>query len=315
MGGISECLVETSRAVVNHGFGQVDDCDAISTELTDMVRVKARHMISWYRESSVGNRVLRPGYGQFGFLRSEPIQTSPGGSTMLDYSVYPVTAKHNLRRVYQDGKEFDATRVDLFLDKESTLDVEFRELNWVPTADNELRVRDAKSFTTYPAVWPYGIDVGVGPLIDTVTTGATGAFASFEAVRSSFRFKEGQKVGIAVFFTKNSRPTKSRVAGVGETEKDISEEDLRKIYGEPDKVNIYTGKITHVGQHHIEYDINTFTGCSGAIVFLLDRNQPDSVQQCDYGKAIAVHGGAHPFINARNLGFILPDPLVQCRPG
>ena len=57
--------------------------------------------------------------------------------------------------------------------------------------------------------------------------------------------------------------------------------------------------------------MNSFTGCSGAIVFLLDRNQPESVQQCDYGKAVAVHGGCHPFIITHNLGFILPEELTS----
>lgn len=38
------------------------------------------------------------------------------------------------------------------------------------------------------------------------------------------------------------------------------------------------------------HDINTFKGCSLAIVFLLDKDQPDSVRENDNGKAIGVHG-------------------------
>ncbi|KAL3908894.1 MAG: hypothetical protein SGILL_008308, partial [Bacillariaceae sp.] len=309
MVGISECLVAPDRAVVNHGLGQVDNRDAISTDLTNVLSMKARRMVSWYRLSSEGDRAQRPGYGQFGFLRCEPIRTSPGGSTTLDYSVYPVTAKHNLRHVYHDRKEYDAIRSVLFLDEELTLDVEFRELNWIAQSSNESWIRDQSVETVRRPVWPYGIDIAVGPLTDMVTTGATSEFASFGAVRRSFRLEVGQKVGIAVIFTIKSKPTKFSVAGVGEREKNISEDKLQKLYGVPNEVNIYTGTITYVGEHHIEYDMNTFTGCSGAIVFLLDRNQPKSVQQCDYGKAVAVHGGSHPFIVARNLGFILPDPL------
>jgi len=78
---------------------------------------------------------------------------------------------------------------------------------------------------------------------------------------------------------------------------------LAEIYGLPNEVNLYTGKIAHVGEQHIEYDVNTFTGCSGAIVFLLDKDQPSSVQSCDHGKAIAVHAGSHPFLPNRNFGF------------
>ena len=83
----------------------------------------------------------------------------------------------------------------------------------------------------------------------------------------------------------------------------LTQTDLEGIYGRPDAVNIYTGQITLVGEKHIEYDINTFTGCSGAIVFLLDQGQPDSVDPTDYGKAIAVHSGAHPSLLDRNFGF------------
>jgi hypothetical protein len=57
---------------------------------------------------------------------------------------------------------------------------------------------------------------------------------------------------------------------------------------------------------HIEYDNNSFTGCSGAVVFFLDENQPeDSVQQCDWGAAVAIHAGAHPSQGDRNDGFMI----------
>jgi len=93
---------------------------------------------------------------------------------------------------------------------------------------------------------------------------------------------------------------------VARTKKNISNEQLDEIYGKPNEVNIYTGEITHVGEKHIEYDINSFTSCSGAIVFLLDKDQPESVDpRLDHGKAVAIHAGAHPFMNARNLGFKL----------
>jgi len=70
-------------------------------------------------------------------------------------------------------------------------------------------------------------------------------------------------------------------------------------------VNIYTGEIKQVRGDYIEYDINTFTGCSGAIVFLLDHGQPPSVQPCDFGCAVAVQAGSHSISNAGNFGFLL----------
>jgi hypothetical protein len=87
----------------------------------------------------------------------------------------------------------------------------------------------------------------------------------------------------------------------------VSEQDLASIFGEPGKVIIYTGTVTKVCGDHIEYDINAYTGCSGAIVFLLDTDQPASVRDVDHGKAIAVHAGAHPTLVNRNLGFILKE--------
>jgi hypothetical protein len=42
-------------------------------------------------------------------------------------------------------------------------------------------------------------------------------------------------------------------------------------------------KIKYVGATHIEYDTNSFTGRSGAAVFLLNKDQPkDSVQEWDH---------------------------------
>lgn len=123
------------------------------------------------------------------------------------------------------------------------------------------------------------------------------------------------KRGIAIKFTEATRPTPRTVAGCGEDEKTISKEELEAIYGQPNKVNIYTGEITHVGEKHIEYDVISFTSCSGAIVLLLDKGQPESVDpNLDHGKAVAIHAGAHPFVNDRNLGFKLRGNVASVGP-
>lgn len=99
---------------------------------------------------------------------------------------------------------------------------------------------------------------------------------------------------MAVYFTNQSKPTSATI--VAEIPEDFGELEIKKYYGEPGRVrvNIYTGDIKYVGPKHIEYSINSFTGCSGAIVFLLDKDQPASVDASDFGKAVAVHSGAHP---------------------
>eukprot|EP00957_Ditylum_brightwellii_P146359 11143858-Ditylum_brightwellii.AAC.1 len=76
------------------------------------------------------------------------------------------------------------------------------------------------------------------------------------------------------------RPRRDTIFGIKGTTvlSNFSEEDIAKYYGLPGQVNIYTGKILYVGPKHIKYDINTFTSCSRSIVFLLDVDQPLSVE-------------------------------------
>ena len=74
----------------------------------------------------------------------------------------------------------------------------------------------------------------------------------------------------------------------------LSDADVIRIYGHVDRVNIYTGKITRVSPDGtwFKHNMNSFRGCSGAIVFLLDKNQTDNgVVNQDFGKAVAVHVG------------------------
>jgi hypothetical protein len=85
-------------------------------------------------------------------------------------------------------------------------------------------------------------------------------------------------------FSEESKPKASTITGAFDFDLPVKEADIRRIYGRSGEVNIYTGTINFVVATHIEYDINAFTGCSGAVAFLLDEHQPeDSVQECDYG--------------------------------
>jgi len=74
------------------------------------------------------------------------------------------------------------------------------------------------------------------------------------------------------------------------------ENEVIQILGQPCDARVFTGWITKVGQKHIEYDISTFSGCSGAGVFLLDEK---SANHC---KVIAVHAG-HQIALKTNTGF------------
>ena len=69
---------------------------------------------------------------------------------------------------------------------------------------------------------------------------------------------------------------------------------------------IQTGVVTAVYGSNREvfgHSINTYEGCSGAIIFLLDKDQPpESVESHDYGKAIGVHAAGYV---PHNLGMSL----------
>jgi hypothetical protein len=107
---------------------------------------------------------------------------------------------------------------------------------------------------------------------------------SFEKVRDGFVLREGQKIAIAVY----------RMS-------DVSRRDVG--WGsDMNHVNVYTGAITSASAGYdgtvLEHNINAFAGCSGAIMFLLDKNQEGlGVEECEYGKAAAVHVGGDPGIH------------------
>ena len=183
--------------------------------------------------------------------------------------------------------------------------MESGDLDWVPT---EVDLFDLRAGLEARPAWTlYGLDISVAELIDDPMHSATDSNQSFSKIRQGFTLEKGQKVGIAVMFDEDSKPTKKTIGGAFEQglEVNISELDIERIYGQPGKVNIYTGEIIYVGEKHIEYSINSFTGCSGAIVFLLDKDQPPSVDPSDWGRAVAIHSGAHPTLGDRNYGLLI----------
>jgi hypothetical protein len=243
-------------------------------------------------------RWSKTGHAQGGFIRREDIQSSPVG-TPSRCTVFPVTAKHNLRQV--NLYHPIAARLQT---PGAEVDFDSGDLDWLPKLADSIDLR--ASVEARSAVCPWGFDVSVGRLISEPENPATDARLAFTEVRSNFNLKEGQKVGIAVLFSEDSKPKASTIAGAFDFDLPVNEADIRRIYGRSGEVNIYTGKIKYVGVTQIEYDINSFTGCSWAVVFLLDEHQPeDSVQECDYGKAVAIHAGAHPSQGDRNYGFML----------
>jgi len=297
--GVSECLVDNSKTVVPWGMGHVDDPNAISQLLVREVREKCMPLeVYLARESgAISGRI---GHAQGGFIRCEPIQTSPGGST-TNFSVFAITAKHNLHRVTDMLQQVYVPYMTHFKVPLGVARFDSPDLGWVPNAGDLYDLR--AGLEARPAVLEYGIGVSLGNLITDPSEFVTGKKKSFARVRpdspsrKGFKPMKGQKVGMAVWFPEEGKPTKKTVAGALEDEVDITDTQLKAIYGEPGQVNVYTGEILYVRKDFIEYDINSFTGCSRAVVFLLDVG--------DYGKAVAIHSNAHPVIVDRNVSFLI----------
>jgi hypothetical protein len=305
--GTAECLVDPDRRIVSVGLAKADNPSAISDVLVSDVVEKALPLKLLFTEA--GRVVEVPGYAQAGFIRGAIIQSSPGG-TPGKYSVYRITAKRNLRQVRDEEKDKIfipiLAKIDVFA--VGLVDMASPDFGWIPTENDiiDLRRGDAGS---RPAICNYGFDMSVGAIIDNPAEPVTEPIYSFPLVRKQLPLRVGQKVGIAVKFCEDSKPTRDTITGAKAGHSTLSDAQIKAIYGEPGVVNVYTGKITFVGDNHIEYDINTFTGCSGSVVFLLDMDQPSPVEPNDHGCAIAIHAGAHPSLRNRNYGFI-----IRCHP-
>ena len=306
--GVAECLVNWDKQMASWGVGFVDDKQAISRNLVSEICWKCQPLLIKLRKDGTASWA-KCGHGHGGFLRRAAIKKSPGESTVTHYSVYPITAKHNLRLVVQEETKtcFVPTEASFNVEDNEIDTIKWEDLGWLNNSQSDrFDLRFGKE--ARPALTEYGFDMSVAPYIEDSENPSCMARVSFDRIRmKTEKLQKGMKVGMAVFFTEKAQPTRETIVGIDGTKipQNFSEAQIESYFGQPDRVNIYTGEILYVGEKHIEYDINSFTGCSGAIVFVLDTNQPAWVDQHDWGKAIAIHSGAHPTLNDRNYGFLI----------
>jgi hypothetical protein len=144
--------------------------------------------------------------------------------------------------------------------------------------------------------WMFGIDITKSPTPNQKKVSRlTDPAISFELVGPEFEVKVGQKIGIAVYRNYEFDFDNDDTWKYNNWDKNtMSRDDVVKLFGPDLFVNIYTGEITNVSRDGfaILHDINTYKGCSGAIIFLLDQKQ-DHLSG-DHGKAIAIHAGGVP---------------------
>ena len=125
---------------------------------------------------------------------------------------------------------------------------------------------------------------------------------SFEPVTNTVDYESlrGARVGIAVFMTQNGY---KEIIDEGALSSDDTNK-FQQCYGAFDRTQIFQGTITETYEDFFEHSINTVKGFSGAVIFLLDMNQPDSVSEELYGKAIGIHVGGSTHDTSTNLALL-----------
>jgi len=268
-----ERLVDPKRKVVFHGLARVDNPSFLSERLANEVSRKAFKLLVTVRQLDK-EREVKHIECQVNLIRE---------GTLDDFTVRPVTAKHNVATSLNEkiGVVEEFRMAVLRVPKtgiQKNVELDFPDGGCAYDVHSQCDI-----------VWG-------DPLSNSDLKNPA---VSFQLVRSDFQPCIGQQVAIAVY-------TENKVtAEAAEVPDWYTEKMLEEIYGQKNHVNILTGKITRVDGDRISYDINSFGGCSGVLIFLLDKDQPDSVTTQDYGRAIAVHSGPDPDHEKDNMGFLL----------
>lgn len=333
---VPERLCSLTRTVNAVDLAFVDDGYPISPGLAAIVSQKALLLRIQLKDQRTGEDYPDPAYGQAALIRgkrlppspqlpaskrrprsghndgSGPATAVPGPVPILRHSSHfkatPITAFHNVATEYDDdGKvvEFLSTQLVLPAGPQMHIPNFSKAGSWPPQQPCTIRMssREGEDDQGEGGIaWKYGYDVDTAEELTNVRSNFTKKDHTFLKVdRDDYEYRVGQKVGIAVYraFSITSEDT-------GMTS--LTDADIVRIYGQNNRVNIYTGHITRVcnSGNCFEHDINTFKGCSGAVVFLLDRGQDGvGVIPDDHGRAIGIHVGGDEVAPgvARNFAF------------
>ena len=324
---VAEKLIVRGRRIGDLGVSKVDNGASMSPELANVVSSKAfrlRIITKNRRTEESGN----PFVGQVGFIRGARLVDSPplqrraigGGERPISnlrsshFEATPITCLHNVANVRNEdsGDMEDYQFSEIVAPTGTSVHIfNFEGAGYEMSPEHAAVIRGGVGEgegSRSEVKWAWGHDVTKAATLSNVSSLFTTRGSTFEAVvREGYRFRIGQKIGIAVF-----RDFAITCEDAGMRRNSVPLTELEAIYGLTDQVNIYTGEIKDISPdgRAFEHDINTFRGCSGAIVFLLDQGQIDNgVIPDDYGKAIAVHAGGK-YMGAgelRNIAFKLGD--------
>ena len=317
---VPECILHTEKGAVALKEGS-DENPAISSSLASSVAKKAFAMSVQVvnAEGIVAERL-----GQGGLIQCPSMPTVDGSppepkkQKLLDaygpprsamkhsssterVCAIPVTALHNVLKDYYRQEYYTVTSIPHMSNPPIGGDEGLIRAQNFERHNTDYSSGDAIEIN-FPNTsegrfsWKYGCDITSGDVIRKKFVPQTDRNISFEAVGSSFEYKIGQKIGMAVYRNYEFDFTSDDIYANNDWDKNkLSQDDILRLFGKDYSVSIYTGEITGISADGrvFRHDINTFRGCSGAIVFLLDKNQHGLVEEQYFGKAIGVHAGAH----------------------
>ncbi|CAB9512893.1 expressed unknown protein [Seminavis robusta] len=317
---VPECILHTEKGAVALEEGS-DENQAISSSLASSVAKKA-FALSVTVADAAGIPAERLGQGGLIQCPSMPTEDgSPPGpkkrklsdaygkprsaikhsSSTERVSAIPVTARHNVLQDYCRQEHYTVISIPLMSNPPFGGDDGLIRAQKFESHNTDYSSGDAMEIN-FPNTsegrfsWKYGCDITSGDVIRKKFLPQTDRNISFEAVGSSFEYKIGQKIGMAVYRNYEFDFTSHDIYANHDWDKNkLSQDDILRLFGKDYSVSIYTGEITGISTDGevFRHDINTFRGCSGAIVFLLDKNQDGLVEDQYFGKAIGVHAGAH----------------------
>jgi hypothetical protein len=303
--GRGERLVCRGRDHATVGTSFVSGSEEISAALVEKASNKACQFYMAFKNTEEGNEYY---CGQGGLIQGERLSGTPPVDTQKNkkrrmttkkvsfteyacFAATPVTAKHNLESCIDEA--FIRTTVR-FVDGHET-DITMPDGGCILAGEDEIEVRAATEDSS--ALTWNGQDVSFGAKFENPSNALTRRPRLFEKVpdvRSVLQV--GHKIGISIYRTFDITHKDARAP---------SNVVLEDFYGQKLQACIYTGEVTEISAKAQTFchNINTFEGCSGAVVFLLDRNQQVELEDTFHGMAVGVHVGGLDSTN--NIAFLL----------
>ena len=160
-----------------------------------------------------------------------------------------------------------------------------------------------ESLTEHPLDVPgkWGIDLASKQISQATRDDNFKPIRSFKPCDSHFDYRVGTQIAIAIHKAPRTEDVTLQQCNVEEK----SALNLNEYFGRESSVTILKGKIIETGESYFYHDINSYRGCSGAAIFLLNDIAAGNEYPLDHRlTAIGVHAG-HSRLNSMNYAFKL----------